>query len=109
MGIPGEETNKRTHERSPACSPNVHLAVLQFYCVQIVVITVAGSADAQVGEVGGQAARAVGRAEGREGHGVLGVQWGGQRRRELDVCQIRKRTTGVVCSWEHRGIQLLVW
>lgn len=69
----------------------------------------AGSADAQVGEVGGQAARAVGCAEGGEGHGVLGVQWSGQWRRELDVGQIRQRTTSVVCSWEHRRVQLLVW
>lgn len=53
-------------------------------------VTVAGSADAEVGEVGSQAARAVRRAEQGEGHGVVGVQRGGQRRRELDVGQIRK-------------------
>lgn len=69
----------------------------------------AGSADAEVGEVGGQAARAVGRAEQGEGHGVVGVQRGGQRRRELDVGQIGKRATGVVCGWKHRRVQLLVW
>lgn len=72
-------------------------------------ITVAGSADAEVGEVGGQAARAVGRAEQGEGHGVVGVQRGGQRRRKLDVGQIGKWATGVVCSWKHRRVQLLVW
>ncbi len=64
--------------------------VLQIYCFQIVVTTMAGSTDSQVGEVSGQAARAVGRAERGEGHGVLWVQWGGQRRRELYVGQIRK-------------------
>lgn len=53
-------------------------------------VTVAGSTDAEVGEVGGQAARAVGRAEQGEGHGVVGVQRGGQRRRELDVGQVGK-------------------
>lgn len=53
------------------------------------IITMAGSTDAQVGEVSGQAARAVGRAEGGEGHGVLGVQRSGEGRRELDVGQIR--------------------
>lgn len=53
-------------------------------------VTVAGSADAEVGEVGGQAARAVGRAEQREGHGVVRVKRGGQWRRELDVGQVGK-------------------
>lgn len=53
-------------------------------------LTVAGSADAQVGEVGGEAACAVGGAEGGEGHGVIWVQRGGQGRRELDVGQVRK-------------------
>lgn len=65
-----------------------HPHLITFYCCEV--ITMAGSADAQVGEVGGQAARAVGRAEGREGHSVLRVQRGGQWRRELDVGQIRK-------------------
>lgn len=50
----------------------------------------AGSTDTQVGKVGGQAARAVGGAERREGHGVLRVQRGGQRRRKLDVGQVRQ-------------------
>lgn len=71
-------------------SPDVHFSVLIFYCFQIVLVTMAGSADAQVGKVGSQAACAVGRAEGGEGHSVLGVQRGGQWRRELDVGQIRK-------------------
>lgn len=69
----------------------------------------AGSADAQVGEVGGQAASAVGRAEGGEGHGVIRVQGGGQWRGELNVGQIRKRTASVVCSGQQGGVQLLVW
>ena len=76
---------------------------------ELTAVTVTGRTDAQVGEVGGQAARAVGRAEGGEGHSVLGVQRSGQWRRELDVGQIRKRTAGVVCSWEHRWVQFLVW
>lgn len=71
-------------------SSDVLLSVLKFYCFERVVITMAGSADAQVGEVGSQAACAVGRAEGREGHSVIRVQRGGQWRRELDVGQIRK-------------------
>lgn len=60
----------------------------------------AGGADAQVGEVGGEAARAVGGAEGGEGH-VLWVEWSGQRWRELNVGQVRQRAASVVCSWEH--------
>lgn len=52
------------------------------------VITMAGHTDAQVGEVGSQTACAVRGAEGGEGDGVLGVQWGGQWRRELDVGQV---------------------
>lgn len=67
-----------------------HPHLIQFYCFEIAVITMAGSTDAQVGEVGGQAACAVRRAEGREDHSVLRVQRGGQWRRELDVGQIRK-------------------
>ena len=55
----------------------------------------AGSADAEVGEVGGQAAGAVGRAEGGEGHGVLGVQRGGQRRGEVQVAEVRQRAARV--------------
>lgn len=72
-------------------------------------VTMAGSADAQVGEVGGQATRAIGRAEGGEGHSVLGVQRGGQRWRELDVGQVRQRTTGVMCGWEYGRVHFLVW
>lgn len=68
----------------------------------------AGSADAQVGEVGGQAARAGGGAEGGEGHGVLGVQRGGQWGGELDVGQVRQRAPGVVCSRKQGQVQLLV-
>lgn len=69
----------------------------------------AGSTDAQVGEVCGQAARAVGGAKRGEGHGVLRVEWSGKRRRELDVSQVWQRTTSVVSSWHYRWIQLLVW
>lgn len=69
--------------------PHVHLCVLIFY-FQILAFTMTGNADAQVGEVGSQAACAIGRAEGGEGHSVLWVQRGGQRRGELDVGQIRK-------------------
>lgn len=43
-----------------------------------------GSTDAQVCQVGGTAG-----AGCREGNGVIWIQWGGERRRELDVCQIR--------------------
>lgn len=67
-------------------SLDVHLVFL----LSNSIITMAGSADAQVGEVGGQATCAVGRAEGGEGHGVLGVQRSREWRRELDVGQIRK-------------------
>lgn len=82
---------KKRHMKDPSTSsPDVHFSVLIFYCFQIVLVTMAGSADAQVGKVGSQAACAVGRAEGGEGHSVLGVQRGGQWRRELDVGQIRK-------------------
>lgn len=83
MEIPSEEKQKR------------HMKALQLDARLVLVlsnsiITMAGSADAQVGEVGGQATRAVGRAEGGEGHSVLGVQRSGEWRRELDVGQIRK-------------------
>ena len=72
-------------------------------------VTVASHTDAQVGEVGSQTACAVRGAEGREGHAVIRVQRGGEWRRELDVGQVRERTAGVVCSWKHGGVQLLVW
>lgn len=99
VGIPREP--KRTHERCfGATSLNLHLTAS---------ITVASSTDAKVGEVGGQAARAVGWAKRGEGHSVLRVQRGGQWRRKLDVGQIREWTTSVVRSWKHRWVQLLVW
>lgn len=75
----------------------------------MLIITVAGGAYTQVGEVGGEAARAVGCAEGGEGHGVLGVQRGRKRWGELNVSQIGQRTAGVMCDWEHGWVQLLVW
>lgn len=75
----------------------------------MLLITMAGSTDAQVGEVRGETTRAVGCAKGGEGHDVLWVQWGREWWRELDVSQIRQRATGVVCSREHGWVQLLVW
>ncbi len=49
---------------------------------------VTGSTDAQVCQVGGQVAGTAG-AGCRECNGVIWIQRGGERRRELDVCQIR--------------------
>lgn len=88
----------------------VYMSVCLYFMVfKFWLFTVAGNADAEVGEVGSQAACAIGWAEGGEGHCVLWVQWGGQRRGELDVGQIREGTSSVVRSWKHGGVQLLVW
>lgn len=91
---------------SPTSLPCEHSGVL---LLKMAVGTMAGGADAQVGEVGGQAARAVGRTEGGKGHGVLGVQRCGQRWGELDVGQVGQGAASVVCGWKHGWVQFLVW
>lgn len=68
----------------------------------------AGDADAQVGEVGAQIARAAGCAGGRKGHGVIRVQRSGQRRWELDVGEVGQGATCAVCGWHQRGVDFLI-
>jgi hypothetical protein len=70
---------------------------------------VAGGADAQVGVVGGQAARAAGGAQGGEGDAVVGVQRGGQRRGELDVGEVGQGAPRVVARREDGRVHLQVW
>lgn len=68
----------------------------------------AGSADAQVGEVGTQIACAAGSAGGREGHGVIRIQRSGQRRGELDVGEVGQGATCAVCGWHQCGVHFLI-
>lgn len=69
--------------------------------------TLSGGAEAQVGEVGSEVPGAVGAAQGREG-GLLGVQRGGQRGREVDVGQVGQRAARVVRGRNQRRSVLLV-
>lgn len=66
--------------------------------------TAVGSVTLRVG----QRMCAVGVAEGGSCC-VIGVERGGQRRRKLDVGQVRKGTASVVGCWLYWSGQLLVW
>lgn len=68
----------------------------------------AGSADAQVGEVGAQIACAAGGAGGWEGNGVIWVQRSGQGRGELDVGEVGQGATCAVCGWHQCGVHFLI-
>lgn len=68
----------------------------------------AGSTDAQVGEIGAQIACATGGAGGREGHGVIWVKRCGQWRGELDVGEVGQGATCAVRGWHQCRVHFLI-
>lgn len=72
-------------------------------------LTVAGSTDAEVGEVGGQVACAVGWVKGRKRHSVVWIQRSGQRWGELDVGQIRQGASRIERGRDQWRVHFLIW